>query len=436
MHDATRRRIVRGALLALCLAPTCLAAGWAVARRLPGHTAAYEAALSQTLGLPVSIHAVRHPRPGTLLATNVELTDPETGELIVHCRGIEATEDDAGGWTLVVAQPTFRAERGEWLWALLERRLRRAWTADGPLRIVAREATWEAGPTTQTFIDVEARLTSDATQELFELAFRLPLAEGLAEPALIRVVRARDQQPPRTRFELDTGPTPLPCGLLAPLIRAHETLGPAARFRGTLAVTPAADGWAAELAGQFSDVDLETLVARRFPHLVSGLAEIRVDRARVERGRLVEAAGSVVAGPGQVGRSLIAAGSEYLRLGRGTAGLPTTSVVPFERLACDVLIDHRGLMLHGRCPNTTGGVLVDLTQVWWSEPAEQPLPLASLVRTLVPASLVQVPAVAETLPLVELLPVASTATLPGAGEPELPRAHLRVGSPLDTTPQR
>lgn len=436
MHESVRRRWCRLAFLALCLIPTALVVGLAVERLAPGHVRRHELRLAERLGLTVSLDGLEHLRPGSVLYSGLRLSDPETGAVLLHCRLLEMTETDT---TVVLraSQPEVFASRAQRLWQLIERRLRlETGPAPAAVRALAGQLTWRLDDDTDqpghTFVEVDARIVGTAEGDEAQASFRLAGIE-MPQTATLRIVRRRQSGVPVTNVTLHTGPAALPGTIFAPLVDASRWFGRSAAFQGMLWAESAPQGWHGEITGRIYQADLDRLVTDRFPHHLSGRANVQIDRALIRHGRIEEAAGSMAAGPGQVGRSLLAAGVELLGLESG-GGWPDTSILPFDRLAFDFVLGPRGLLITGRCPGYQRAVMVSGDRVYWHEP-RQPAPVVSLVRVLVPDNTVQVPATRQTDWLIRSLPVPDV--LP-SGAAALPEARLRLGSarPEPDVPRR
>jgi hypothetical protein len=163
-------------------------------------------------------------------------------------------------------------------------------------------------------------------------------------------------------------------------------------------------GWDGDVEGIFSQVDLEQLVTYRFPHKLSGVAQVTLNRAKFRNGRLVDAAGSLISQGGTVSRSLIDASVESLRL-RPSQRLDelTASPCPYQQLAFGFTINAEGLAISGNC-DAAGMLLADARGALLSDSKQTNLPVVALLRTLVPQSEVQVPATKETDALLHALP--------------------------------
>jgi hypothetical protein len=436
LHDIARRRICLAAFFALGVAPTLAVLAWGVSRQLPTHVHAEAERLSWQSGQKVSLEGVRHLRPGSVRYEGVEISDPETGGRILRCRALEvrrqvsSREKGPARRSLVViaSEPEFEAAQLDELWSLVRGALEsRIGPGESDVRLAAAQATLRFGETAQKLTQLQARIERLSGGSQADLTFRLADLET-PEPVQIRVARNHQTRPPATGLGIRTGGGLLPSSLLATAIPAFGALGPESRFCGYVWASETPDGWNGELVGQFTGVDLEGLVTRHFPHTLRGTAGLDLQRAVFQKGRLREAAGSLVAGPGAISRSLVDAAADRLGLvcsgaaGPGaTGGLsarasgrradelpvpPRDELLAYDRLAVAFLIDSRGLQIRGMCPPAaSGGILAGRYGLLLGEPALQPLPAVSLVQALAPAGAVQVPATHQTDWLLRRLPM-------------------------------
>jgi hypothetical protein len=114
----------------------------------------------------------------------------------------------------------------------------------------------------------------------------------------------------------DTGKTIAPMKVAAVIWPRLRAFGAEATFAGALQLAHDASGWDGALQGEFDAIDLEQLVARRTKQHLTGTGALRVDLARIENGKLVEAKGRFGADEGTIGHGLLADLS-------GTFGIPS-----------------------------------------------------------------------------------------------------------------
>jgi hypothetical protein len=435
LHDQTRRSITLMAFVVLALLPTVIVLGYGVAWRLPQHAQAEAERLGDRIGMKVSIGAVRHLRPGLVRYEGLELFNPETGRPVLQCKALQAGWDqiaDAEGHpqsalVLSATEPEIDLAQAEQVWRLADRLF--LGRADGPLevRLACGDLCLKLGESRQTLGQPELTVTTDPQGTRAELRFRL---SGGDSPSPVRIAVARDRrtQPPLTRFDLDTGPSAMPCWLLARGLPSLAGLGADCRYCGALWASLLPAGWEGGLKGRFSRLDLDRLVTDHFPHKLSGLAEVTVRQAEFHQGRLAKLDGSINAGPGVVSRSLIDDAAQFLRLTAATDPGMVVPELPYQTLAASFLLDHRGLQLHGLCPPEGSKVILTGPYRWIAgEPEVQPQPLAGLLQTLIPVQHIRVPAGADwlfdRLPMSGPLP-CEVSPIWGIDGPTAPEAAL------------
>ncbi len=408
---------------------------WCVAWQLPSHKAAEIARLRQQTGLEVALDELRPLQPGTVLYEGLTLSDPETGRAVLRCPRLEATwtrdADPQGRPKTVVllsaSQPRIEADCAHRLGQLLDRILQNQgdW-ADVEFRLSAGEVALSAGEDTRILRDVEGTIEAIRGGVQAQAVFRLP-GPATPRPLMVRLTRNRRVAPPATGWELDTGGNPLPCSLLNVALAELKPLGPRSRFRGHIWANETPGGWAAQIEGHVEGLDLAGLFGERFPHKLSGPADVTIASARLWQGRLEKASGTLRAGPGQIGRSLLRAAVEQLHMVRMAEPLAAGDLCDYDQLALGFQIDAGGLRLQGRCTGVEAGtVLADRAAPLLAEPISQPQPVAALVQALVPASLVQVPATTQADWLARWLPLPETDRT-GSPPPALPQPALRLG---------
>ncbi len=432
LHDRTRRSITLTAFVVLALLPTVIVLAYGVAWRLPQHVQAEAERLGDRIGMKVSMRAIRHLRPGLVRYEGLELLNPESGRPVLRCGTLQAGWDqivDAQGhqqpaMVLSVTDPEIDTAQVEQLWRLADRLF--LGRADGPLevRLACGDLHLRLGENRQTLGQPELAVTTDSVGTQAELRFRLPggdlpaldasallgkpaVAPDSPGPVRLRVARDRRSQPPLTRFDLDTGGAAVPCWLLATGLPSFQGLGAESRYSGILRAALLSTGWEGGLKGCFSRLDLDRLVTARFPHKLSGLAEVTIRQAEFHQGRLAKLDGSISAGPGVISRSLVDDSAQFLRLVAATDPGMVVPELPYQLLAASFVIDHRGLQLHGLCPPEDSRVILTGPYRWIvGEPDVQPQPLAGLLQTLIPVEHIHVPAGADWL--FDRLPMSDT----------------------------
>jgi hypothetical protein len=413
------------AFVALCLIPTTMVLGWSVVRQLPGHTAAEAETLRELTGLRATLGRLSHPLPGQLLYEDVELADPETGATVLRARVVEITQQ--ANKTLVQAsQVELTGEGTAEIWQLLERHLRRGTVRPtAQIYLSTNELTWHGPAGSQTLSDFTGRIGPTTQGIEADLKFRLA-GQELVDLATLRIERKLTDSLPSTHVQFNTGGGRFPARVLAPLIKAESWLGTQAQFDGYLSFEEREGRWTGDLQGHLIALDLDTLVSQHFPHTLSGSADLTIRKAIVADNHLVEANGSLRCGAGMIGRSLWTAGIEHLGMRTTAAPVASATTTPFKQLACSFVLSRRGLQLFGECENTPGTVLLADAGVLWQQPSYDAQPVASLIRTLVPQSEVQVPASHESQWLIDVLPVPQVVPPQKPGEVKTPHLKLKT----------
>lgn len=421
LHETTRRRLGLAVFVGLCLAPTAGVLAWGVSRMLPTHARGEAARLGQQLGLRVDLEKVRHPRPGVVVYEGLQLAEPESARVILRASRVTATwsraddpkadcgqamalavegaEIDGAGLGRL-AEVVLRGMRQEPPWSRLE------------VRLGAAEARLAAGATPWALRDVQGFLQPVQGGCHGQISFRIAGIES-EKPVSIRVGRDRGKTPPSTGLELSTGGGTLPCALLATAFPDLARLGRQAGFNGCAWMNDVAGRRTYQLTGRLANVDLESAMAGRLGHALTGTAQVSVDLARLADGRLEEAAGSVTAGPGTVGRSLLDAAVERLGLARGVDPRGEAEIVPYEQLGFCLSIGPEGIRVRGTCPVPgPGSVMVDPYSRLLGEPdpRSQPIAVGALVRTLALPGGTDVPATRQAEWLMRVLPLPEQGT--------------------------
>jgi hypothetical protein len=439
LHDKTRRRFCLAGFFLFCVAPTLGAAAWCAMRHMPWTAVEEAKALGRQLGLEVRLAGLKNLRPGVVLYEDFELADPETGQCLFHSRQLEVqwttTTDGSGGGkpaiALIASQPEIESAGLRQLGSLLQRAMQgQTGRPAADLKVSAKELTLRAGTNSQTFTGVEGCLDNPPGGVQAIVSFRIPGID-MPEPIKIRAVRNRQTSPPASGFELSTGDGCLPCDLLAAGLPELGELGSRCRFRGYIYANQDSgrqgiDKWSGEVIGQLLGVDLDRLVTDHFPHKLSGAADVTIQSARFSHGRLEQATSTILAGPGVVSRSLLQATVKHLQFKSGADLDLLGDQVPYDRMALDLFMDGQGLRIAGQCASANSGiVMTDRRLCLLAAPDARSRPVAAFIQTLVPESMVQVPATDQTDWLVAHLPLPP-AVAPQTREATLPPANLKL----------
>jgi hypothetical protein len=408
----------------LCLVPTFLVCGAAVVVNTPiykiARTDRWSAELAAQLGMEVEWGLVELAGDERYIVRDLELRDPESHAWLARVRSAIVQWQD-GEWIIKLGQPELHAKRLPRLAEIVhEHVLRRGDSHRPPVQLIAPTVTIHGEPRAETLL--EARCAWDMSHELTELFLQFQLADtDAAELVRFRVVRNRQLDPPATGWELHTAGAALPCQLARAWLPQVKHLGMSCTYEGSVWTKCLGSGQDMELTGVFRQLDLDTLVTQRFPHKLTGTAELTVSRLIVHEGRIHESSGRLVAPGGVVSRTLLGAAEQHLKLG---SYVPSNDamLLRYEDLWLDFVVDEHGLVLGGR-DDLSRTILSDSQGPLLTSQDAVPVPPQALVQVLVPLSDVQVPVTSESTVLLNALPLPT-------GVPQTSTAARRHVDPL------
>lgn len=427
MTEATQRFCCRAGFLLLCLLPTLAALGWIGLRQTKAYATSqqrtWQTRLARTLGLAARIERIEEPRPGQFILHGVTLLDPDAppnhGPL-ARAKRVQLAPTKTG-YVVLASEGEITSLHLPRLWSVLHERLVRGpEVAERPVHVAISKLTLippdQEPERALALADVRLQLASSASGAYAVLEFRQEGQSG--EPARLSVARNRTRLPVATQWSLHTGAAPLPCQALAPCFPQLHHLGRDATFHGVINLQTNDATWNATAAGEFRAVNLDELVSDQFPHHLSGTADIVINDARWQQGTLVTAAGQLNAYGGAIGQSLweAAARTLHVQVSERLYDPRIPSPRHYTQLALGFQLDGRALYLSGRCEGSEPDTIVaDQYGALVKGGVPRAIEPVSFLRTLVPDSHVQVPAVSQvrqllyTLPLPEALPAELAA---------------------------
>ena len=443
MQGPARVLFCRLGIILFCLLPTATVGGWIVQRSSGSYaiaeTAEWERELTGRLGLIVEIERVTYPSFAVVRLDNMRLLDAETRAWVAQIPVVEIIAAEAG-WQIEARQPQIAAERLSDLAGTLDQRLLHGPPdAISPCVLRARELTIIGENSSLTLNDVQCRAETTSGGPHATLAFHLPGdAASAAGPVQFAVSRNRRESPPATQWSLHTAGHWLPISMLANLSADATRLGDHCRFVGKAVLVESRQGYSGEWSGTLEGLDFDTLVTERFPHQLSGVGAVKIERAAIENGRLVELRGTLQANNGAISHSLLTAAQEHLRLvlAADNASIQPGRLVPFRRLAIGFHLDGRAIALTGSADATQEGILLaNAAGPLLQAPPQHAVPAVNLLRTLLPDNQYQVPATRQTDALVSLLPVPEvTPARTAAGMTAHTPTRLAPASPATGAP--
>ena len=332
-------------------------------------------------------------------------------------------------WQVTLVEPSIvRGALPTLVRRLHERAIAAAAQQAPPIRLAATQWILQGESESQSLSNLTANWESTTASSALTLRFALPADEQT--PMELRVTRNRQVTPPVTQIEWDC-PVPLPGSLAAEFLPELAELGNQATISGSGRLLWEPDNLRGQLAGEVRGIDLSRLIGERFPHLLTGQAQLKLDEATLDGGRLMSARGTLAtSGSGRIGRSLLVAAQEHLAL---VAELPADDQesIAYRELALHFELRDQGLHLAGIDDSQASLITTDAGPLLAAAPEGHQVPAIALVRTLVPNSRVQVPATKQTAALLRMLP------LPAVEQSDLARGsshtptRLGPASPAD-----
>jgi len=425
LRESTQRRVCRIAFLLLCVLPTGLLVVYALWLKTPQHRRAQAAAWSRRTGAAIDVGHLLYPRPGATRLHRVSLQHPHWRQPLARLREVEITRngDDV---TVRVAQPEIAAAQLDELWRQCQRQLlNEAFPPPGSLRLIAKDITLtgdNGDACTLALLEIVFRAAGE--KRSIEARYKLA-AEPQASPAEVLLVHS-DGRFSQLRWR--THDAELSLSPWAAQLPWLKQLGDDCRFQGELHIERTTDGLRGELSGRFTHVDLDRLVSGNFPHKLSGEATVVIDSARLEGDRIVELHGSLTAGPGVIGRSLLEAATREWNLASADEepGEASAALLRYEAIAFNFAVGQTGLSLDGACGDGGNGILTTADGGRWQTAAEAEHDPGSLIRVLSKRAGANVPATASTRRLIRWWPLAAEEAGQETNKP--PRGHLRSGS--------
>ncbi len=266
--------------------------------------------IERATGLSCVVESLDVDRGGAGTARNVALRDPETGELAATIRLLRIRRGGAG-------EVSVDADGLE-----IVSRSRHRWLTRVKL------AVWQSGRAEKlTSVSVRCRQivwkgkSDHRSWRQAEFVWRREDGEvvvrGKAEPSADgagigwRIVR-RAKPPARWSVKIDAAEPGVRLAGWGEWLGGADLLGRGAVFQGTWEWEGDEEHRAWEVRGRLGNVDLNRVVTESFPHKLSGLAMVRLERLRVLDGQVVELAGVMSSREGMVSRGLLEGGRRWL----------------------------------------------------------------------------------------------------------------------------
>ena len=414
--SAGRIRLVRVLFLLLGLLPCVVLASWVGWRSSRVHREGFQRHWQETLGVPVAIGAVDHPRPGVLRLHRFQVLSGN-GAVVADVPLVEV-EQSGGEIRLRIDSLACTSEVATFLGTLARRWLEQPQRPSRACVIDVARLQFSPEDAAEWGRPAEG-LRVECVAAEGQRAIRLSRPASPGEELRVRSLAEPSAGFPTSRLEISGSlATPLPLSVLAavadlPGVRA--TLGAAARVQGSITANSSGGRWSGSAAGRIDRIDLECCTAG-VTLRAAGEATLEFNRLSFADNRLLECQCAVTAERGTVGQAAVRALVDGLGCRRGPV-MPAAAradALPFESLQCTLTLDGRGLVVRTTGSGTPGPILVSEGAPLLYPPASM-IPAERLAWVLSPAGLAAVPASAISAQLISLLPVSADREAGAAG---------------------
>jgi hypothetical protein len=362
LRRPARQIAATAALAAGLVLPTLGVAFHAWRIHQPGHVREHEQALSRLLGLHVRLGGVEYPAPGECLLREVILHREEAAgapsrlaELarlprvrLVHEGDTTTLHADEVGFA--AASP---ADLADTLAELAPRVVQ-----GGRVNLLVARVHLLGGPTSASseplLRDLAATLQGRPGEETLSVSTRWGDAKDAPRLELV-AGRTRAPEGLLTDVQLALDDHEAPAAALGPWLDADTWFGPDATIQGVARFQRLdREPWQARFEGDIRGIDLDRLVAHRFPAArLAGRANLVVAEAvwsALPRGQgtgWAHARGRLEAREGAIGADLLRALVADLRFRTAATPPPDHEDLPFSRLALDFELDRDGQLRLG-----------------------------------------------------------------------------------------
>jgi hypothetical protein len=317
-----RQALATLALGVITVLPTAFVAAWAWRINRPGHVRDVEVELGRQIGMQVTLDAVHYPQPGVVFYRGIVIRSEEPrGKALAEVLRAEQIRLQRVDHDLIVelAGPRLRSESARQAIARIGETFERS--ARIPferINFTAPTCAFDVGPDEPRLAvkELAGEFAVDGMMPNVKLAFRMPgQGSGVETRCEMSLSRDRRSEPFATTLVFKTleGP-PLSARLLNVFFNADSWLGADAGVSGTLTLRQVgAKDWTIAFQGELIDVDLSHLVSQRFPrHRLAGRSRIEIAHAQwgerpAQGSGWVEIQGTLRAGPGTIGTTLVEA---------------------------------------------------------------------------------------------------------------------------------
>lgn len=408
LHERTRNSICRLGFLLGCLAPTVCLGGWLAIRQGEGYREARRAEWREAVGTDLSIGKLEFPRPNVVRVSEIALRpafglaaalSASTIEMVTTPSRIMLSAKD-GQLDLSSVSELVRAispgARG-----ISPNQEIRAWL--GQLHV-------RAGGETIVLYDVHLKVERAKEETKGTAWFRLTEGSGADGRIVVQVTEKEVDGTTYRQAELHTLGADAPTELLGISQSATDAIPAGCRFSGSIWTNERPEGWEMQIREGRLGFDLGRWVGDRFGRRVSGTAQLTIHDAIVRNGRIERASGTLEAGSGEIGESLLASLCEALGFRRAGQAPAAAATLHFDQVGVKFQMDGAGVAFKGDCKGPELGVaILQAGRPLLYEPDGPSGPAAQLAIALAAPGALLAPANAETQSLLSRLPIPPAA---------------------------
>jgi hypothetical protein len=321
---------------------------WATYERLPSTMSSRLAMIEHALAVRVKADSVITPTPGTFRAEGVEITNVETGEVVLTADTATYESLDAGN---LVGLTGVELAEGEL--THLASKLHEVLEVDWPerVRVEASDIRWrgEASPSATALVAGERlQLVLDSTEAGGVVTGRKLTIRLGTDGAKLEVDRNRQVSPPASCVRVDTVSKSVPASWLIALGAVVVDGGELATFAGKMDVIHTESVTSGSAMGSLANVNLAE--ATGLPITATGL--IRNLELSWREGRVELARGELAASDGSMSGRLARAMQELYQEQQLGASVAESDNVAFATLGLWFQLNGESFSMWGACPTS------------------------------------------------------------------------------------